>query len=168
MPLEYLAEVRKFLPDQTHSSSRIAGITLHKNFGIDSMVSTRQYRRFFEKEVNMNSEKEITGNVIYLEKVGLLPGSTLHVSLVDVTQPNALKTLATEIYSNVNQNGMDYTLSCELAKLQYGHTYSISASILYEDQVVFTSTEHAPLDLSAEFLWVKDVVVSIVSVSPGA
>ncbi|CAI8960022.1 hypothetical protein D3C76_455890 [compost metagenome] len=116
----------------------------------------------------MNSEKEITGNVIYLEKVGLLPGSTLHVSLVDVTQPNALKTLATEIYSNVNQNGMDYTLSCELAKLQYGHTYSISASILYEDQVVFTSTEHAPLDLSAEFLWVKDVVVSIVSVSPGA
>ena len=116
----------------------------------------------------MNSEKEITGNVIYPEKVGLLPGPTLHFSLVDVTQPTARTTLATEIYSNVNHNGMDSTLSCELAKLQYGHTYSISASILYEDQVVFTSTEHAPLDLSAEFLWVQDVVVSIVSVSPGA
>ncbi len=116
----------------------------------------------------MNREKEITGNVVYFEKVDLRPGSSLHVSLVDTTQSNALKTLATETYSNVNNDILEYTLNYDLAKLQYGNTYSISASILYEDQVVFTSTEHGPLDLSAEIVGVKDVVVSIVSVSPGA
>ena len=116
----------------------------------------------------MNREKEITGNVVYFEKVDLRPGSSLHVSLVDTTQSNALKTLATEIYSNVNNDIMEYTLSYDLVKLQYGNTYSISANILYEDQVVFTSTKPVPVDLSADMMWVKDVVVSIVSVSPGA
>jgi len=116
----------------------------------------------------MNGQKEITGNVSYLEKVGLLPGSTLHVSLVDVTQPRAPKTLATGVYSDLNQDFMEYALTFELAQLQYGHTYSISASILYENQVVFTSTKHPSLDLSEESLWVKDVLVKIVSVSPDA
>lgn len=113
----------------------------------------------------MNGEKEITGNVIYLEKVGLLAGSTLHVSLEDVTQPSARKILATEVYCDLNQDFMEYALTFELAKLQYGRTYSICASILYEGQVVFSSTNHSALDLSEESLWVKDVLVKIVSVS---
>jgi len=132
------------------------------------MVSTRQYRRAFDTDIKMNNEREITGNVSYLEKVGLLEGSTLHVSLVDVTQPRAPKTLATGVYTDLNQDFMDYALKFDPAILQYGHTYSISASILYENQVVFTSTKHPALDLSEEFLWVKDVVVRIVNVSPDA
>jgi uncharacterized lipoprotein YbaY len=113
----------------------------------------------------MNGKKEITGNVTYLEKVGLLPGSTLHVSLEDVTQPSARKILATTVYSDLNQDFMDYALTFELAKLQYGRIYSITASIIYEGQLVFTTTNHAPLDLSEESVWVKDVVMAIVSVS---
>ncbi|MNG20537.1 hypothetical protein D3C84_1047970 [compost metagenome] len=60
---------------------------------------------------------------------------------------------------------MDYALTIEMAKLQYGRTYSVCASIQYEHQVVFTSTNHPSLDLSEESLWVKDVLVKIVSVS---
>jgi len=116
----------------------------------------------------MSGEKEITGSVIYLEKVGLLSGSTLQVSLVDVTQPSDLKTLTTEVYTDLNQDFMEYALTFDMAKLQYGRTYAISASIFYEDERVFTSTNHPALDLSEETLWVKDVVVKIVSVSPDA
>lgn len=116
----------------------------------------------------MNGEKEITGNVRYLEKVALLPGSTLLVSLVDVTQPSAPKTLASEVYSDLNPEFMDYALTFELAKLQYGHAYAIDARILYENQVVFASTKQPSLDLSEESLWINDVLVKIVSVSPDA
>lgn len=116
----------------------------------------------------MNDKKDITGYVHYLEKVALLPGSTLHVSLVDITKPGDWKTLVTEVYSNLNQHFMDYALTVELSKLQYGRTYAISANINYEDQVVFSSTQHPSLDLSEETLWVKDVLVKIVSVSPDA
>jgi putative lipoprotein len=115
----------------------------------------------------MKCDKEISGNVNYLEKVALLPGSTLQVSLVDVTQ-SGMKTLATKDYSDLNQNFMDYTLNFDMEQLQYGHSYSISASILYQGEVVFTSTNHTALDLSEESLWVKDVTVKIVDVSPDA
>ncbi len=104
----------------------------------------------------------------YLEKVALLPGSTLIVSLQDVTQPGAEKTLASEIYSGLNPDFMEYALTFDLAKLQYGHTYSVGASIIYDDETVFTSAKQPSLDLSEESQWVKDVLVKIVSVSPDA
>nr|WP_314524606.1 YbaY family lipoprotein [uncultured Pseudomonas sp.] len=116
----------------------------------------------------MNGEKEITGSVHYLEKVALLPGSTLVVSLLDVTQPSAPVTLASEVYADLDPDFMEYALTFEMAKLQYGHTYSIDARILYDDRVVFASAQQPALDLSEESLWIKDVRVQIVSVSPYA
>lgn len=116
----------------------------------------------------MKGEKEITGNVHYLEKVALLPGSTLRVSLLDVTEPSAPVTLASEVYTDLNPDFMEYALTFDMAKLQYGHTYSMGASIFYDDHVVFTSTQQPSLDLSDESLWINDVRVQIVSVSQDA
>ncbi|SDU88897.1 YbaY family lipoprotein [Pseudomonas vancouverensis] len=116
----------------------------------------------------MNGENIISGNVHYLEKVALLPGSELHVSLVDITEQGAWKTLATAVYSDLNEHFMDYELTFDPAKLRYGRIYSISANINYENTVVFSSTNHLPLDLSEATLWVKDVLVRIVSVFPNA
>ncbi|MGE8150837.1 YbaY family lipoprotein [Pseudomonas vancouverensis] len=114
----------------------------------------------------MSGENIINGNVHYLEKVALLPGSTLHVSLVDITDKGAWKTLETEVYSDLNPHFMDYELTFDPAKLRYGRIYSISANINYQNEVVFASTNHLQLDLSETSLWVKDVLVKIVSVSP--
>jgi len=125
------------------------------------MVSTRQYRRLIDKEIKMNGQKEITGNVTYLEKIGLPLGSTLHVRLLDVSlQEVAAKELAVQITPNAENVGLNFNLIYKLADVLPGHTYAINASITHEDRLLFTTTQQHQVELGVEYVKEQEVLVS--------
>ncbi len=109
----------------------------------------------------MNDQKEITGNVTYLEKVGLPLGSTLHVRLLDVSlQDVAAKELAVQITPNAENIGLNFNLIYKLADVLPGHTYAINASITHEDRLLFTTTQQHQVELGVEYVKEQEVLVS--------
>lgn len=126
------------------------------------MLGVRQFRRFIDKEINMNNQavKTIAGKVHYLERIALLPGSTLHVRLLDVSLADACaKELAVQVTPNAERAGLDFNLTYQLADVLSGHTYAISASITHDNALIFTTTEHHPVVLGVDYVKGQEVLV---------
>lgn len=105
--------------------------------------------------------KTIGGKVHYLEKIGLLPNSTLHVCLQDVSlQDVAAKELAVQITPNAENVGLNFNLTYKLADVLPGHTYAISASITDEDRLIFTTTQQHRVELGVDYVKGQEVLVS--------
>jgi len=111
----------------------------------------------------MNSQpvKTIDGKVHYFEKIGLLPNSTLHVCLQDVSlQDVAAKELAVQITPNAENVGLNFNLTYKLADVLPGHTYAINASITREDRLVYTTTQQHRVELGVDYVKGQEVLVS--------
>ena len=111
----------------------------------------------------MNSQpvKTIDGKVHYFEKIGLLPNSTLHVCLQDVSlQDVAAKELAVQITPNAENVGLNFNLTYKLADVLPGHTYAINASITHEDRLIFTTTQQHRVELGVDYVKGQEVLVN--------
>lgn len=109
------------------------------------------------------SEKGISGKVYYLEKVALLPGSTLHVSLLDVSLADApAKELAVQVIHNADAVGLDFGLTYQLADVLSDHTYAIRARITHNDHLIFTTTTRHQVVLGVEYVQGQEVLVNLV------
>ena len=113
----------------------------------------------------MNNEtvKTISGKVHYLQKVALLPDSTLHVRLRNVTLRDVFPNeLAVQIIPNAEKAGLNFNLTYSCADVLPGHTYAISASITREDRLIFATTQNHEVELSADHVEEQEVLVSLV------
>ena len=107
--------------------------------------------------------KTISGNVYYLARIGLLPGSTLHVSLLDVTLADVpAKELAVHVTSDASAAGLGFDLTYKLADVLPGHTYVISARITDNDQLIFVSKEQHQVVLGVDYVKGQEVLVDLV------
>jgi len=113
----------------------------------------------------MSSEtvKTISGRVHYWQKMGLMPNSTLHVRLLDVSlQDVVAKELAVQITPNAEKAGLKFELTYSFADVLPGHTYAISASITHEDRLIFATTQQHQVELGADHVEGQEVLVSFV------
>jgi len=105
--------------------------------------------------------KTIGGKVHYLERIGLLPNSTLSVRLQDVSLADApAKELAVQITPNAEKIGLDFNLTYKLADVLPGHTYAIRATLTHEDKLIFTTTQHHPVVLGVDYAKGQEVLIS--------
>lgn len=102
----------------------------------------------------------LTGKVHYLERIGLLPNSTLYVSLEDVSLADApAKELAHCTIRNAETAGLNFELAYRPADDIRGHTYAIRASIKTNDQLIFATVDHHPVVLNAAYLQPLEILV---------
>ncbi|WP_247254897.1 YbaY family lipoprotein [Pseudomonas moorei] len=93
----------------------------------------------------------ISGNVYYLPKIMLAPNSTLYVCLQDVSLADApAKQLAAQVIPHAEEAGLNFNLEYSTADVLPGHTYAISAQIKSDGKLVFTTTEHHPVELGVD------------------
>lgn len=104
--------------------------------------------------------KTISGRVHYLPRIGLLPDSTLEVSLLDVTLTDApAKVLAVQVTPNAGAVGLAFNLTYNLADVFSDHTYAISAHITHNDRLIFVSTQQHRVVLGVDYVQGQDVLV---------
>lgn len=104
--------------------------------------------------------KVIGGKVYYLERIALMPNSTLQVRLLDVSLADApAKELAVQVTANAETVGLDFNLTYKLADVLNGHTYAISASITHDNQLVFTTTQQHQVELGVDYVKGQEVLV---------
>jgi putative lipoprotein len=129
------------------------------------MLSVRHFRRINDKEINMSNENtlSLSGKVHYLERIALAPNSTLYVSLQDVSLADSpAKTLAAQVIPHAERMGLNFNLQYNAADVVPGQTYAISAKIETAGELVFTSTDHHPVELSANRPTPFEVLVHLV------
>ena len=131
------------LPRNDAYSTRSIGSFLHRYFGIDSMVNRRQYRRVFDKEINMTSTtvKTLKGSVFYSVRLAPPIGFTLHASLHDVDNPN------TEIAS-CTSSSMKFELTYDAADVVANHNYAITACIEHQGYKHYLNARPFRVDLN--------------------
>lgn len=119
-----------------------------------------------DKEINMSNEpvKTIGGTVHYLQKIALLPNSTLYVSLQDISLADApAKELAHQVTPHAETAGLGFNLVYTMADVVPGHSYAISASIKTGGRLVFTTTQRHSVELGVDYVKGQEVLVSPVS-----
>jgi putative lipoprotein len=88
-----------------------------------------------------NADATVTGTVSYRQRIALPPAAVFQVQLLDVSLADAPdKMLAEEKITLGNrQDPVPFTLKFDPAKLNHSHTYSVSARILVDGELRFTS-----------------------------
>ncbi|VVO93860.1 hypothetical protein PS838_02455 [Pseudomonas fluorescens] len=105
--------------------------------------------------------KTICGSVYYPERIGLLPNSTLHVHLLDISLADApAKELAAQITSNAEKAGLHFNLTYKLSDVLSGHTYAIRADITCDNKLIYTTTQQHPVALGVDYVKGQEVLVS--------
>ncbi|MBK5375778.1 YbaY family lipoprotein [Pseudomonas sp. TH43] len=106
--------------------------------------------------------KTLSGSVHYLARIGLLPGSTLTVSLLDITQADApAKELTAQVIPEVATAGLHFNLTYKLADVLPGHTYVIHARITLNEQLIFTSKKPHLVVLGVDYVQGQSVLVDL-------
>ena len=112
-------------------------------------------------------QMNISGEVRYLEKVALLPNSTLHVTLQDISlQDVPAKELASQTIRNAETTGLDFDLVYNTADVLDGHRYSVSAEIRTNGRLVFINTEHHLVELGVNYLKPIEILVQSIASAP--
>lgn len=90
---------------------------------------------------------QITGTVIYGERLALPPDAVVEIQLLDVSRQDApATTLASaSISTRDRQVPIPFALAYDLAKIVENHTYAVRAMIRSEGALVFTTTSQYPV-----------------------
>lgn len=89
--------------------------------------------------------KTLKGEVFYRERMMLPPGSTLTVTLEDVSRMDvAAETLASRTYTPDTAPPYTFTLEFDPEQIQPNHRYVLRARIESGDQLMFINMEHVP------------------------
>ncbi|WP_448548508.1 META domain-containing protein [Thalassotalea fusca] len=85
--------------------------------------------------------EQINVKVKYLDRSMLPKGSTLTVSLIDVSLADAESTTITEItQESITAPPYHVSLDYDVSSIKQGHSYSIRAVIYHQDKLLYTST----------------------------
>jgi len=84
----------------------------------------------------------VTGTVTYRQRIALPPNAVVKVRLQDVSRADAPAVLLDEqtVSTNGKQVPIPFTLKYDRAQLQPTHTYAVSAQILVDGKLQWTST----------------------------
>ncbi|QIH06438.1 MULTISPECIES: YbaY family lipoprotein [unclassified Pseudomonas] len=89
------------------------------------------------------AKASLDGEVFYLQRIALPPAATLSVTLQDVSLADApARVLAEQRGPVKGQVPLPFHLDYDPAQVKPGHTYSISARIEVDGQLIFITTEH--------------------------
>jgi putative lipoprotein len=93
----------------------------------------------------------ITGTASYRERIALKPGAVLEVELLDISRADApSQRLASIRIRAAGQVPIPFTLTYDPTLIETNHTYSVSAKLLIDSEVVFrTDTVHPVLTRGA-------------------
>ena len=93
----------------------------------------------------------LDGEVFYLQRIALPPGTTLSVSLQDVSLADAPATVLDEQSGPVKgQVPLPFHLSYDPAQVKPGHRYAVSARIEVDGQLMFITTEQHAVQLDGK------------------
>lgn len=89
----------------------------------------------------------LSGTVSYRERIALLPGTQLVVTLEDTSRADAPAAVLAEFHESVStQVPLPFTLAYSPADVQSGHRYSVRAKLVdAEGRLLFTSDTHIPV-----------------------
>ncbi|MGZ0702617.1 YbaY family lipoprotein [Pseudomonas piscis] len=94
------------------------------------------------------AKASLDGEVFYLQRSALPPTATLSVSLQDVSLADAPAVVLAEQRGPVKgQVPLPFRLDYDPAQVKPGHTYSLSARIEVDGQLIFITTEHTGVKL---------------------
>ncbi|WP_082601866.1 YbaY family lipoprotein [Phenylobacterium sp. Root700] len=89
---------------------------------------------------------EVTGSVIYRERIMLAPPGVVTVTLADTSPMDApAKVIATQVISDVRAPPINFKLAYDPAKIIPNHTYSVSARIEVDGKLRFITDTHTPV-----------------------
>ena len=92
------------------------------------------------------SIEEVTGTLMYRERIALPPGSFAEIWLLDTSLADVP---AVEIsYQRIDEPGsppIPFALDYDPAKIREGMQYTVRATIRHADQLLFTSDTHYPV-----------------------
>lgn len=112
---------------------------------------------------NQSSTAQLRGEVTYRVRMALPPQAVIEVKLSDVSRQDVAATVIAQdvIKADGKQVPIPFVLSYDPAKIQPGHTYSVSARITVDDKLWFISTEHLPAKLdgsdAAIIVWLDKI-----------
>lgn len=98
-----------------------------------------------------NLPGSVDGEVFYMQRMALPPTATLKVTLQDVSLADApAQTLASQSGPIKGQVPLPFHLTYDQKQVKPGHTYSVSARIEVDGELLMISTERYTVDLTLE------------------
>jgi putative lipoprotein len=105
---------------------------------------------------------EISGSVLYRQRIALPPGAELTVRLSDVSLADApAVTLAEQVIPVEHQVPIPFTLHVDRAALDERHTYALSARITIDGELRWISDTHIPVRLPGPTTGIDVLVVPV-------
>ena len=92
--------------------------------------------------IAMADSATISGSAGYRERIALLPGAVLEVSLQDVSRADIASTVLSSQRFAMTAVPQAFSLSYDPKLIDERFSYSVSAEILVEDNVLFRTTSH--------------------------
>lgn len=103
-----------------------------------------------------STTEHISGEVYYLQRIALPPGAVLSVKLQDTSRADAPAITLAEYNKTITQSvPLPFTLNYQRNQVKAGLSYSLSARIEYQGQLLFINTEHHPVQLGGSIDNVK-------------
>ncbi|MCL6283192.1 YbaY family lipoprotein [Ruegeria sp. 2012CJ41-6] len=87
----------------------------------------------------------IEGTATYRERIAVPPGAVLQVKLVDISRADTAAVELSAMRYALAGVPADFTLSYDEALIKDSHSYAVEASILLEEQLLFTSDTVHPV-----------------------
>ncbi len=87
----------------------------------------------------------VSGTVSYLQRIALPSDAVAHVLLVDVTSPDAPRTIAGQTINRPERVPFPFKINYDSSGINLEHTYSVQACVRYGDQVRFASAKAYPM-----------------------
>ena len=89
---------------------------------------------------------EVTGSVIYRERILLAPPGVVTVTLADTSLMDApARVIATQVIDGATAPPFKFALAYDPAKIIANHTYTVSARIEVDGKLRFITDTHTPV-----------------------
>ena len=103
---------------------------------------------------------EVSGSVLYRQRIALEPGAVVTVRLSDVSVADApATTIAEQVITPDHQVPIPYSLAVDPADLDERRRYSLSARITVGERLVWTSDTPVPVSAGAPTTGIDIIVV---------
>ena len=116
------------------------------------------------------AKAELTGTVVYWERVALPEGSRIEVTLQDVSRADAPAVILAEqsIVTTGENVPIPFVLAYDPSAIDERFTYSVAARILVNDELRWISTDHIPVLTNGNPASDVEILVSMASPSASA
>lgn len=98
---------------------------------------------------NMDANVEIKGEAMYRERIALPADAKLIVQILDVSKMDAPAIVMAEHVNKGAKTPTPFSFTMGRDKFEAGHTYAVSARIMFGDKLLFISTQSYRIDLNS-------------------